>query len=177
MATHYMGSPVDNAIIEKLHVGDKVIINGVVYTARDAAHKRLINSIQKKEKPPFDLKGQIIYYTGPCPAPPDKIIGSAGPTTSGRMDPFTPTMIENGIKVLIGKGKRDNSVVKAIKKHNAVYLATIGGAGAYLAKKIASVQLIAYPELGPEAIYRLELINFPCFVAIDSKGNNIYNKF
>jgi fumarate hydratase subunit beta len=124
---------------------------------------------------PFDLEGQIIYYVGPCPAPPGKVIGSAGPTTSGRMDAYTPFLIERGLKAMIGKGDRSSEVIAAMKKYGAVYLATVGGAGAYLAERIKKVETIAYPELGPEALLKLELRQFPCIVAIDCQGHNIYD--
>lgn len=167
-------APLKNEDIEELVVGEEVLIQGTIYAARDAAHRNIYEAILNDENLPIDLAGQIIYYVGPCPAPPNKVIGSAGPTTSGRMDSYTPTLLEKGLKCMIGKGNRDDMVIEAIKKYKAVYLATIGGAGAYLARKITSVETVAYEELGPEALLRLEVKDFPCIVAIDIEGNNIY---
>jgi len=155
-------------------MGDEVLVQGMVYAARDAAHRLMVESLMHKDNLPFDISGQIIYYTGPCPAAPGRIIGSAGPTTSGRMDVYTPALLGKGLKAMIGKGGRSPEVIQAMQEHGAVYLATVGGAGAYLAKRIKSVTAIAYPELGPEALLRLEVRDFPCIVAIDSRGNNIY---
>lgn len=167
-------APLKEQDIEKLNMGDEVLINGVIYGARDAAHQRIYASLAKGESLPFNLKGQIIYYVGPCPAPPGRVIGAAGPTTSTRMDSYTPFLLQNGLKAMIGKGNREESVVAAMRKYGAVYLAAVGGAGAYLSKRIKAVETIAYPELGPEALLKLEVKNFPCIVAIDSQGNNIY---
>lgn len=167
-------APLNGKDIIELNMGDEVLVQGTVYVARDAAHRLMVESLIHKENLPFDIRGQIIYYAGPCPAAPGRIIGSAGPTTSGRMDAYTPTLLEKGLKVMIGKGSRSPEVIQAMKEHGAVYLATVGGAGAYLAKRIQSVTTIAYPELGPEALLRLEVKDFPCIVAIDARGNNIY---
>jgi fumarate hydratase subunit beta len=132
--------------------------------------------MSKGEELPFDINGQIIYYVGPCPAPPGKIIGSAGPTTSGRMDAYAPLLIGKGLRAMIGKGDRSPGVIDAMKEFGAVYLAAVGGAGAYLAQKITAVETIAYPELGPEALLKMQVVDFPCVVAIDAYGNNIYNR-
>lgn len=169
-------APLSNEDLASLTIGDEILIQGTVYAARDAAHKKMIEALQKGEGLPIPIDGQIIYYVGPCPAPPGRVIGSAGPTTSGRMDSYTPAMLEQGLKAMIGKGPRNEEVINAIRKHGAVYLAAIGGAGAYLAQRIKSAELLAYPELGPEAIMKFELIDFPCIVAIDTRGNNIYDR-
>lgn len=169
-------APVSDEDILNLKMGEEVLVEGTVYAARDAAHKRMTESLQKGESLPFDIKGQIIYYVGPCPAPPGKIIGSAGPTTSGRMDSYTPLLLSCGLKVMIGKGERSAEVIEAMKKYGSVYLAAVGGAGVYLAHKIKEVEVIAYKDLGPEALLKLKVENFPCIVAIDAKGNNIYNR-
>ncbi|HUT85998.1 MAG TPA: Fe-S-containing hydro-lyase [Elusimicrobiales bacterium] len=167
-------TPLDDEIIRKLKVGDEVSISGIIYSARDQAHKKLCAAIKRGNKLPFNPKGQIIYYLGPAPKPLGKIIGSAGPTTSGRMDDFTPTLLKHGLKGMIGKGRRNAEVISAIKKHKAVYFAAVGGAGAYLSKFIKSAEIIAYPELNTEAIYKLTVIDFPAIVAIDTKGKSIY---
>ncbi len=167
-------TPLTTDVIESLSCGDKVLLNGIIYTGRDAAHKRLYEIIKKGEKLPFDLEGQIIYYVGPCPARPGTVIGSAGPTTSGRMDPYTPILLQHGLKGMIGKGLRSREVVEAIIKYKAVYFAAIGGAGALLADSIKEAEVLAFPDLGPEAIYKLKVENFPVVVVIDSKGNDLY---
>ncbi|MEI7884312.1 MAG: FumA C-terminus/TtdB family hydratase beta subunit [Clostridia bacterium] len=163
-------------IINKLVAGQRVLLSGVIYTARDQAHKRIAESLFNEKKPPFDLIGQAIYYVGPAPAKPGEIIGSAGPTTSGRMDVYTPLMLENGIRVLIGKGKRNQDVKAALLKTGSVYLAAYGGAGALLANSIKKADIIAYEDLGPEAIYRLEVEDFPVIVIIDILGNDYYEQ-
>jgi len=136
----------------------------------------MIEALAGGQDLPFPLPGQIIYYVGPCPAPAGKVIGSAGPTTAGRMDAYAPALLTKGLKAMIGKGPRNEDVIAAIQEHGAVYLAAIGGAGAYLARKIMAAQVVAYPELGPEALLKLEFKDFPCIVAIDCRGNNIYNR-
>lgn len=171
-----LSAPLNREDILQLHMGDEILINGTVYAARDAAHKNMVESMDQGEELPFDVNGQIIYYVGPCPAPPGKIIGSAGPTTSGRMDAYAPSLIEKGLRAMIGKGNRSQGVIAAMKKFNAVYLAAVGGAGAYLAQKITAVETIAYPELGPEALLKMQVKDFPCVVAIDVYGNNIYDR-
>lgn len=169
-------APLSREDILELKMGAQVLVNGIIYTARDAAHKRLVDAIQASQALPFDPNGQIIYYAGPCPAPPGYPIGSAGPTTSSRMDDYAPALIEQGLRVMIGKGNRSEPVIEAMQKHGAVYLATVGGAGAYLARRIITSEVVAYPELGPECIMQLEVQDFPCIVAIDAQGNNIYER-
>ncbi|MEW6089048.1 MAG: FumA C-terminus/TtdB family hydratase beta subunit [bacterium] len=161
-----ISTPINKKIIKNLKPGDKVKISGTFYIARDQAHKKLIELIKNGKKPPFHLDGQIIYYCGPTPARKGEIIGSAGPTTSKRMDPFTPVLLEHGIKGTIGKGTRSKEVTNAIKKYKAVYFVTYGGAGAYLRQFIVKNELIAYPELGPEAIRKITVKNFPAYVGI-----------
>jgi fumarate hydratase subunit beta len=166
--------PLTDEVIRSLKAGDEVLISGTIYTARDMAHKRLCEAIGTGEKLPFPLKGAIIYFCGPTPAAPGKVIGSAGPTTSSRMDPFSPTLIAAGLKAMLGKGYRNQLVRDALKKYCAVYLSTLGGAGALLAKKITAAEVIAYEDLGPEAIRRLEVLDFPAVVAYDCYGNTVY---
>ena len=166
--------PLNEEEVRAMRAGDRVLITGVVYTGRDAAHKRLIEARQRGECLPVDLAGQIIYYVGPCPARPGQAIGSAGPTTSGRMDPYTPPLIELGLRAMLGKGLRSPAVVAAMQQHGAVYLVATGGAGALLARHIARAEVTAYPDLGPEAIYRLEVKDFPAIVVIDTLGNDLY---
>lgn len=169
--------PLIESQICNLKAGDLVAISGTIFTARDAAHKKLFELIQQNKKLPIDLKNQIIYYVGPTPPRPGKVIGSAGPTTSSRMDKYTPTLLDLGLKGMIGKGKRSLAVRDAIIKNKAVYFATYGGAGAFLSKKIKSSEIVAYPELGTEAIRNLEVEDFPAVVAIDSKGGVINEYF
>lgn len=165
--------PLTDVDVEKLKAGDKVLITGVLYTARDAAHKRLMELLDKGEKLPFDIKGQLIYYVGPTPPKPGQVIGSAGPTTSGRMDAYTPRLLELGLKGTIGKGQRSADVVEAMKRHKAVYLAAVGGAAALIAKAIKKAEIVAYEDLGPEAIRRLEVVDFPAIVVNDINGNDL----
>ena len=167
-------TPLTEEALRSLKAGDNVFIDGVIYTGRDAAHKELVETMERGEPLPVDFQGQIIYYVGPCPAKPGHPIGSAGPTTSGRMDPYTPAMLGVGLKAMIGKGNRSAQVVESIKEHGAVYLLAIGGAGALLAKCVKKAEVVAYGELGPEAIFRLEVENFPVVVGIDTEGNDIY---
>jgi fumarate hydratase subunit beta len=169
-------TPLSDADVEKLKAGDKVLLNGVIYTGRDAAHKRLFDLLQEKKPLPIELKGQVIYYVGPAPAKPGQVIGSAGPTTSGRMDAYSPRLMEMGLKGMIGKGMRKKEVVEAMKKHKAVYFAATGGAGALLAKAIKKARVVAYEDLGPEAINRLEVEDFPVIVVNDTKGNDLYEE-
>jgi len=169
-------TPLSDADVEKLKAGDKVLLSGVIYTGRDAAHKRLYDLLLEGKPLPIDIKGQVIYYVGPAPAKPGQVIGSAGPTTSGRMDAFSPKLIEMGLKGMIGKGMRKKEVVEAMKKYKAVYFAATGGAGALLAKAIKKAQVVAYEDLGPEAISRLEVENFPVIVVNDTKGNDLYEE-
>jgi len=169
-------TPLSDADAASLRVGDKVSITGVIYTGRDAAHKRLVELLDAGKQLPFDPEGQIIYYVGPAPAKPGKPIGSAGPTTSYRMDAYAPRLIEVGLKGMIGKGSRSAEVVDAMKKHRAVYFAAVGGAAALIAKRIKSKELVAYEDLGPEAIFRLEVEDFPVIVANDVSGEDLYQK-
>lgn len=169
-------TPLTDEVLKTLSIGDKVAISGVIYSARDAAHKRLVDLIDRGEKLPFDLPGQAIYYVGPTPAKPGYAVGAAGPTTSGRMDAYAPKLIANGLKGMIGKGPRSEEVKRAMKEHGAAYFAAVGGAGALISKSITKVEVIAYPELGAEAIRRMEVKNFPAIVAIDASGNDLYQK-
>jgi fumarate hydratase subunit beta len=169
-------APLTDEDVRQLKAGDNVLIDGVIYTARDAAHKKLVELMEKGEPLPLDLKGQIIYYVGPTPARPGQVIGSAGPTTSGRMDPYTPQMLAHGMKACIGKGSRSEKVVEALKEYKGVYLAAVGGAGALLSKRITRCEPVAYPELGAEAIYRLEVKDFPAVVINDIYGNDLYRE-
>ncbi len=164
----------DDSVIENLKAGDLVLISGVIYTARDAAHKRIVEALNKGEKPPIELKGQIIYYAGPAPAKPGKPIGSVGPTTSYRMDPYAPRLLAEGLKGMIGKGTRSKEVIEAIKKYKGVYFGAVGGAAAYLARCVKSAEVVAYEDLGPEAIRRLVVEDFPAFVVNDVYGNDLY---
>jgi len=158
----------------KLKSGDKIFFSGTIYTARDQAHQRLVEAIKKGQRLPLDLKGAIIYYCGPTKTPKGKVIGACGPTTSSRMDEFTPTLLKAGLKGMIGKGSRSQEVKKAIKKYKATYFLTYAGCGALLSKHVQKAKLIAYKDLGPEAIYKLEVKGFPLIVAIDSRGRSIY---
>ncbi|HPV85230.1 MAG TPA: Fe-S-containing hydro-lyase [Sedimentibacter sp.] len=169
-----INTPLTPELINNLMAGDRVFLNGIIYTGRDAAHKRLAELIEKGEELPMDIKNQTIYYVGPCPAKPGQVIGSAGPTTSGRMDSYAPLLMEHGLKGMIGKGIRNQQVVDSIIKYNAVYFAAIGGAGALLSEAIKEAEVIAFPDLGAEAIYKLRVENFPVIVIIDNKGNDLY---
>lgn len=170
----YINAPIDNEIVNSLKAGDCVCITGTIYTARDAAHKRMYEAIKNGENIPFELKNNIIYYLGPSPAREGQVIGSAGPTTSSRMDKYTPLLLEHGLKGMIGKGKRSDNVIESMHKNNAVYFAAIGGAGALLSKCIKKAEVIAYDDLGTEAIRKLEVENLPAIVVIDNKKNNMY---
>jgi fumarate hydratase subunit beta len=167
-------TPLSDGDVEKLKSGDRVLISGVVYTGRDAAHKRLSDLIKEGRELPFDIKGQILYFVGPTPAKPGQVIGSAGPTTSYRMDAYSPSLIERGLKGMIGKGMRSEAVKEAMKKYKAVYFAATGGAGALLAKRIKKADVVAYEDLGPEAIRRLEVEDLPVIVVNDVRGNDLY---
>ena len=169
-------TPLQKNDIAKLKVTDEVLLSGIIYTARDQAHKRLVEAIKKGKKLPLDLKGGIIYYCGPTKTPKGKIIGSSGPTTSSRMDEFTPLLLKAGLEGMIGKGRRSEIVRQAIKKYKAVYFLTYAGCGALLSRYIKNVSAVAYQDLGPEAILRLEVKNFPLIVGIDARGNDIYKK-
>jgi len=169
-------TPLDEKTIEKLKAGDQVLITGTIYSARDAAHKRMIEALDKGLKLPFDIRNQIIYYMGPAPARPGWSIGSAGPTTSGRMDSYAPRLMAEGLKGMIGKGNRNQSVRDAMKKYRAVYFAAIGGAGALMAKSIIKAEVIAYEDLGAEAIRVLQVENFPATVINDIYGGDLYEQ-
>ncbi len=176
MAEIKLQTPLSDEDIQKLHIGDKVLISGIIYTARDAAHKRLVDLIKEGKPLPIDIKGQIIYYVGPAPAKPGYAIGPAGPTTSYRMDPYTPILHENGLKASIGKGNRGQEVIEALKKYTAVYLAATGGIAALIAKTIKKAEIVAYEDLGAEAIRRLEVQDFPCIVANDCYGEDLFKE-
>ncbi len=167
-------TPVTGEMIDSLAAGDRLLLSGTVYAARDRAHERLCAMAARGEKLPFDPAGQLIYYMGPSPAPPGRVIGSAGPTTSSRMDPFTEAILKMGVKGMIGKGKRDGVTRGLLQKYRAVYFATFGGAGAYLAKRITGSTLIAFEDLGAEAIYRLSVEDFPVIVVNDIHGGDLY---
>ncbi|WP_069650448.1 Fe-S-containing hydro-lyase [Caloranaerobacter ferrireducens] len=168
-------TPLNDNIIKKLNAGDRVYITGTIYTARDAAHKRMVDSLKNGEGLPFDINNSIIYYVGPCPPKPGQVIGSAGPTTSYRMDDYTPILLKVGLKGMIGKGNRSKKVINSIVENNCVYFVAIGGAGALISSCIKSSEIIAYEDLGAEAIRKLYVEDLPVIVAIDSKGNNLYD--
>ena len=170
----YLKTPLTVDKIKKLHAGDEVMLSGVIYTGRDAAHKRLMTLIEEGKELPFPLKDQIIFYVGPTPSKPGEIFGSGGPTTSGRMDAFAPMLIKMGLRSMIGKGYRQASVKEAIVENNGIYFGAIGGAGAMMSNCIKKCEIIAFDDLGPEAIRRLEVENMPLVVIIDSDGNNQY---
>ncbi len=167
-------TPISDEARTSLRVGDEVLISGTIYTARDAAHKNMVETIEQNGELPFKFVGQIIYYVGPTPAKPGQAIGSCGPTSSYRMDRFSPILMNKGLKVMIGKGERSETFIQEMIQEKAVYLIAIGGIGALLSKKVIASEIIAYPELGAEAIRKLEVKDFPAIVAIDSKGNSIF---
>ncbi len=169
--------PLTEGTIRKLKAGDEIELWGTLYTARDRAHQRLTETLKKRKRPPIALAGQVIYYTGPTAKRPGWAIGSCGPTTSSRMDAFTPLLLSKGVKAMIGKGDRSPEVIKAIKKQGAVYLVTPGGIGALLCQKVHTAQIVAYKDLGPEAIYKLQVRAFPVTVAIDWRGNSIFRRY
>ena len=175
MEKHIM-APLDDNTVNELKIGDYVYITGTIYTARDAAHKRMYEALERGEELPFDIEGNIIYYMGPSPAREGRPIGSAGPTTATRMDKYTPALLNLGLKGMIGKGKRRQEVKDSMKKNCAVYFAAIGGAGAILSKCITSSEVIAYDDLGTEAVRKLEVIDFPVIVVIDKDGNDLYEE-
>ena len=170
-----INSPLSGKDIKSLAAGSVVLLSGTIYTARDQAHMRFIKNIENSRRLPVDLKGQVIYYSGPTP-PGKRVIGSCGPTTSGRMDNFTPSILDVGVKGIIGKGRRSKKVREALKKAGAVYFLAPSGAGAYLSEKVKSSEVVAFNDLGPEAVYRLEVRDFPLIVGIDAKGNDIYER-
>ncbi len=167
-------TPLDDAVIQELRAGEKVLLTGFIYTARDAAHKRFIDALGRGETLPFDVTNQIIYYCGPSPAPPGKVIGSAGPTTSSRVDVYTPQLLSLGLKGMIGKGRRSSEVREALKRYKAVYFGATGGAGALISQAIVSSEIVAYEELGPEAVVKLGVKDMPLFVINDIYGNDLY---
>ena len=167
--------PLDKQTVKELKAGDMVEISGILYTARDAAHKRMIDMLKRGESLPFDIENQVIYYVGPCPAKPGYVIGSAGPTTSSRMDAYAPELIKLGLTGMIGKGLRSKDVISAMVQYGAVYFGAVGGAAALISKSIKKEELIAFPDIGTEAIRKLEVENFPAVVIIDSYGNNLYD--
>ena len=169
-----INTPLTGEVIMRLKAGDRVLISGIIYTARDAAHKRMIEALKEGKELPFDVKGQILYYAGPCPQKPPKQFGSCGPTTGFRMDAYTPELLNSGLKGMIGKGQRTPAVIESIIENKAIYFAAVGGAAAIISKSVIKADVIAYEDLGPEAIYRLEVKDFPCIVAVDSEGNDIY---
>lgn len=170
----HIETPFDGKIVGQLKSGDYVYITGTIYTARDAAHKRMYEALKQGNELPFDIKDHVIYYMGPSPAKEGKPIGSAGPTTSGRMDKYTPALLDLGLRGMIGKGKRTDEVKKAIVRNHAVYFAAVGGAGALISKSILSSEVIAYDDLGTEAVRRLLVRDFPVIVVIDAEGNDLY---
>ena len=174
--TVYLTTPLTDEMVSSLEIGDKVFLSGVIYTARDAAHKRLIDLLDAGKPLPFDLKGQVIYYVGPSPAKPGGVIGAAGPTTSYRMDPYAPRLMELGLKGMIGKGKRAPAVKESMVKYKAVYFGATGGAGALISRTIKAAEVIAYEELGPEAIRRMVVENFPAVVINDTQGRDLYEE-
>lgn len=172
----YIETPLKEDVVLTLKAGNRVMLSGYIYTARDAAHKKLHALLKKNEEPPFSLEGSVLFYVGPTPAPPGRLIGSAGPTTSMRMDPYTPFLLEKGIKGFIGKGARSPEVRQALQEHKGIYFAATGGAGALLAQTIKEVDVIAYPELGPEAIRKLKVENMPLLVIYDAFGGDLYTE-
>lgn len=169
-----VSAPLTDNVVQDLRAGDEVFISGVIYAARDAAHKRMVDLLSKGEPLPFDIKGQVVYYAGPTPTRPGEVIGSAGPTTSYRMDPYAPILIQHGLKGMIGKGQRTEPVVEAMKKFKAVYFAAVGGAGALIARAVKANKIVAYEELGPEAVRMLEVVDFPVIVAQDCHGGDLF---
>ena len=168
--------PLTDQDVIQLSIGDTVLVSGVIYTARDAAHKRLVDMLAAGQPLPMDLQGQIMYYVGPSPARPGRVIGAAGPTTSYRMDSYAPTLIRLGLKAMIGKGKRSAEVIAAMQEYKAVYLGATGGAGALISQRIKAATVSAFPELGPEAVHRLEVEDFPVIVINDCQGHDLYEQ-
>ncbi len=169
-----INTPLSDAVINSLKAGDKVLLSGFIYTARDAAHKRFSEALAAGRELPFDIRGQVIYYCGPSPAPPGRVIGSCGPTTSSRMDSYAPGLISLGLKGMIGKGKRSVAVKDSLREHRAIYFGATGGAGALLARTVVATDTVAYEDLGPESVVRLEVKNMPLFVINDIFGNDLY---
>lgn len=169
-------TPLTEEDVLSLKAGDCISLSGTVYTARDAAHQRMTKAIATEEPLPFELEGQVIYYVGPCPASEEHVIGACGPTTSGRLDGYTAEFLKRGLKGMIGKGERSSEVREAMQQYPSVYLAAVGGAGAYLSKRVKKAEILAYADLGPEAIMKLEVEDFPCVVAVDAYGGNLYHR-
>lgn len=174
MSKRIVSVPLSKEDAKSLKVGDYVYLTGTIYSARDAAHKRMIETLDRGEALPIEMEGNVIYYMGPSPAREGRPIGSAGPTTSGRMDPYAPTLLDLGLRGMIGKGKRTKEVKDAVVRNGAVYFAAVGGAGALLSHCIKEAEVVAYPELGPEAIHRLEVVELPAIIVMDSEGNDLY---
>lgn len=166
--------PITQEVLETLKVGDTIYLTGHLYTARDAAHKLMAEALEKGDELPFNLDGETIYYAGPCPAKPGFPCGPAGPTTSGRMDKYTPRLLSEGLKVMIGKGERSEAVINSIKENKAIYMVAIGGLGALISKCVEKVEVIGYPHLGTESVKKMWITRLPVIVAVDSLGNNIY---
>jgi fumarate hydratase subunit beta len=162
--------PIDNTILKKLRAGDRIVLSGTLFTARDAAHKRMVETLKRRKKLPIRLSTATLYYCGPTPGSRFEVIGSCGPTTAGRMDSFTPALMAQGLRVMIGKGERSQAVINAIRKYKGIYFVTYGGCGAYLNRKVKQSRLLDYADLGPEAIYEIKVKDFPVIVAIDSRG-------
>ena len=171
-----IATPFSDVTIKNLRMGERLLLSGDIYTGRDAAHKRMFELVANGEPLPFDVCGQAIYYAGPCPAPPGRPIGSVGPTTSQRMDAYAPRLMQEGLRVMIGKGNRSMPVIKSIREFSGVYLAAVGGTGALIALCVDRAELVAFEELGPEAIYKLTVRDMPLVVAIDCEGGNIYDR-
>lgn len=169
-----INTPLHTEVVQSLRAGDNVLISGRIYSARDAAHKRMVDALDMGEKLPVDVRGQLIYYAGPCPPKPGNVAGPYGPTTSGRMDKYAPRLMEEGLLAMMGKGDRSDNVIEAMKKNKCVYFAAIGGLGAYISTIIKSQKVIAYDELGAEALIEIWVEDFPAIVAIDCNGNNLY---
>ncbi len=169
-------TPLNDEDVERLKMGDRILFSGVLYTGRDAAHKRMVELLDRGGELPFDIRGQVIYYVGPSPPRPGQVIGAAGPTTSYRMDAYSPRLMEQGLKGMIGKGMRSRQVIEAMMRYRSVYMAAVGGAGALLSKCIKKAEVIAYEDLGPEAIRRLEVEDFPVIVVNDVRGNDLYEE-
>ncbi|MBU8920567.1 MAG: Fe-S-containing hydro-lyase [Bacteroidales bacterium] len=176
MAEYSMTTPLGDEDVKKLKAGDKVLLSGTIYTARDAAHKRLVDLLDEGKELPIPVEGQVIYYVGPSPTPPGKPIGSAGPTTSYRMDPYAPRLLDKGLKGMIGKGMRSDEVVASMKKNTVVYFAATGGAAALISRSVTSAEVVAYDDLGAEAIRKLTIKDFPLIVAQDCEGGNVYKE-
>ncbi len=176
MSAKKITAPFDDATARSLRAGDRVLISGTIIAARDAAHKKLVETLDAGQELPVDLSNAVIYYVGPSPAKPGEAIGAAGPTTSGRMDAYTPRILEQGVRGMIGKGYRKPEVVESMKKHGVPYMAAVGGAGALIAKSIKKYTVLAYEDLGPEAVAAMEVVDFPAIVVVDCDGNDYYEQ-